>query len=333
MKNFLYHFIFIISAFLFVPKELYAQVPQNINFQAIINDADGNSVEATIGLKVSILKDSESGTLVYSERHTIDSDEHGLVRIKIGAAETVYLGKFDTIDWSAGPYFAKIDISPTGGFNYSISTTSEMSSVPFALYALKAESVAQGFAETDPVFAESAAYRISEEDTIRWNSVSKKSRFSIGDIYAGGIIFYLEPNGEHGLMASLNDIASDAVWSPGTSLTNANSTFNGYKNSADIVALAGPGNYAAYYCDTLSTGGNSDWFLPSTDELFLLFKARYSIDKALEEDNVGETTGLSNESYWTSTERNVSEAHIFKLGAGSFIPKSSKAQVRAIRAF
>ncbi len=74
-------------------------------------------------------------------------------------------GSFSSIDWSNGPYFLKIETDLTGGTNYSISGTSQLLSVPYALHAATAGSVN----ETDPLFGSSIAAGISGADTANWN--------------------------------------------------------------------------------------------------------------------------------------------------------------------
>ncbi len=319
--------------FLALNLSLQAQVPQFISYQAVINDSNGIPVQGTIGIKITIIQGSETGESVYSERQTVSSDVNGMISIKIGDAEEIYKGKFDTIDWSAGPYFAKVEISPTGGYLYSISTTNELLSVPFAFYALRADSVKNSYIESDPVFSASAAKGITGEDTARWNSFSRNSIFKPGTLHEGGIIFYVDPSGEHGLLASLNDIADQVFWSATTNSIGSSSSFNGAENAGKIVNSLGAGEYAAYYCDTLSIGGYTDWYLPSSDELFLLFKTRYYIDKTLEEDNDDLTLPLSNVYYWSSTEATATDAILFEYGNSRKASKLISGAVRAVRAF
>ncbi|MDX9776817.1 MAG: FISUMP domain-containing protein, partial [Petrimonas sp.] len=77
---------------------------------------------------------------------------NGLVSVEIGSG-TVVSGTFATIDWSNGPYFIKTETDPTGGTSYTITGTSQLLSVPYALHAKTAESVTGGITETDPVYS------------------------------------------------------------------------------------------------------------------------------------------------------------------------------------
>lgn len=114
---------------------LHAQTPQKMNYQAVIRNSSNALVSsAPVGLKISLLQSSSSGLAVYVERHTATSNVNGLVSIEIGTG-TVVSGTITSVNWGAGPYFLKTEIDPLGGTNYTITSTSELLSVPFALYA------------------------------------------------------------------------------------------------------------------------------------------------------------------------------------------------------
>jgi uncharacterized protein (TIGR02145 family) len=114
---------------------LKAQVPQGISHQAVIRNSLNEIVtNSTIGIRVSILQGSPTGTVVYMETHTPVSNANGLITYIIGQG-VVGTGDFNTIDWSTGSYYLKTEADPTGGSNYTITGTSQLLSVPYALYA------------------------------------------------------------------------------------------------------------------------------------------------------------------------------------------------------
>jgi uncharacterized protein (TIGR02145 family) len=102
-------------------------------------------------MQISILQGSASGTAVYVETQTPTTNANGLVSIEIGAG-TMLSGDFTTIDWANGTYFIKTETDPAGGNSYSITGTSQLLSVPYAMHAKSAETVSGGITETDPVF-------------------------------------------------------------------------------------------------------------------------------------------------------------------------------------
>ncbi|WP_341900691.1 hypothetical protein [Fluviicola taffensis] len=113
----------------------FAQAPQKMTYQAVVRNSSNNLVVSSpIGMRVSILQGSATGTSVYVETHTATTNSNGLATVKIGGG-TVVSGTFSTIDWSTGTYFVKTETDITGGTNYTIAGTSELLSVPYALYA------------------------------------------------------------------------------------------------------------------------------------------------------------------------------------------------------
>jgi hypothetical protein len=112
-----------------------AQSPQKISYQAVVRDAsDELATNQTIGMQISILEDSETGSSVYVERHFPTTNANGLVSLQIETG-TVISGEFDSIGWGENSYFIQTETDLAGGSNYSISGTSELLSVPYAMYA------------------------------------------------------------------------------------------------------------------------------------------------------------------------------------------------------
>jgi len=114
---------------------LLAQAPQKMSYQAVVRNAANQLViNGAVGMEVTILQGTINGTPVYSETHATTTNANGLVSLEIGTG-VVQSGSFSTISWGNGPYFIQTEIDPTGGINYSITGTSQLVSVPYALYA------------------------------------------------------------------------------------------------------------------------------------------------------------------------------------------------------
>jgi len=97
---------------------LMAQTPQSFKYQAVARDASGDIVaDQAVGMQISILQSSTSGTAVYVETFAPTTNEFGLINLNIGAG-TVVSGDLTTIDWSADTYFIKIEMDITGGTTY-----------------------------------------------------------------------------------------------------------------------------------------------------------------------------------------------------------------------
>jgi uncharacterized protein (TIGR02145 family) len=118
-----------------ISVNLIAQLPQKMSYQSVIRNSGNQLVTShAVGMRVSILQGSATGTAVYVETQTSNTNANGLVTIEIGGGTPVS-GTFAAIDWSTGTYFIKTETDPTGGTSYTITGTSQLLSVPYALYA------------------------------------------------------------------------------------------------------------------------------------------------------------------------------------------------------
>lgn len=110
---------------------LWAQSPGKVSYQAVIRDSNGDLVtNQAVGLQISILQGSAEGIAVYTEAQTPVTNANGLVSVEIGGQ-----AGFDEIDWRNGPYFIKNEADLSGGTHYTITGTSQILAVPYALYA------------------------------------------------------------------------------------------------------------------------------------------------------------------------------------------------------
>jgi TonB-dependent SusC/RagA subfamily outer membrane receptor len=118
-------------------------------------------------------------------------------------------------------------------------------------------------------------YRIiatNDEGTSYGGDLTLKSEYIIGEYLYGGYIFYVDGTGEHGLVCAPSDQSLNALWghsAPAGAAGRAIGT--GYKNTADIVIGCPEEGIAARLCYNLEMNGYSDWFLPSIDELLLMY--------------------------------------------------------------
>ena len=113
----------------------FAQAPQKFNYQGVARDNSGNVLpNQNIGLRLSIRQGTPTGTIVYRETHSASTYQFGLFDIEAGGG-TVISGVFSSINWSSGPYFFQTEMDASGGTNYLNLGTSQLLSVPYALYA------------------------------------------------------------------------------------------------------------------------------------------------------------------------------------------------------
>ena len=112
-----------------------AQVPQGMNYQCVVRNSNGSVLNSSVvKLRFTIQNSMNGSTVYYSEEQRLLTNSLGLITAVIGQG-TVLTGSFDSINWTAGPAYLKVetDIGATG--NYVEAGTSEMVSVPYALVA------------------------------------------------------------------------------------------------------------------------------------------------------------------------------------------------------
>jgi len=127
--------IIAIFTLLILTASVSAQAPDKMSYQAVIrNHMNALVSNQAVGMRISILQGSPGGTEVYVEKQTPTTNANGLVSIEIGGG-TIVSGSFSTINWANGPYFVKTETDPAGGTSYSITGTSMLLSVPYALHA------------------------------------------------------------------------------------------------------------------------------------------------------------------------------------------------------
>ncbi len=112
----------------------FGQSPEGFKYQAVVRDA-GNLILSSqaVGMQLTIQQGSIGGTAVYTETFAPTTNAYGLVNLEIGSGTST--DDFSTIDWANGPYFMETAVDVTGGTSYSVMGTSQLMSVPYALYA------------------------------------------------------------------------------------------------------------------------------------------------------------------------------------------------------
>ena len=173
----------------------------------------------------------------------------------------------------------------------------------------------------------------------------------IGDIHEGGIIFYVDETGQHGLVAAMDDLTEGATnpygWGNGyewgcfdenVSGANGQSIGTGYQNTLNIVnegcVTDNGGITAAQAAFDAEINGYSDWYLPSIDELLEMF---YTIGNGSPEGNLGGFDTSVFPFYWSSSEgnyHNINAAYVlFDSGGWDYDRRDYPYRVRVIRAF
>ncbi len=174
------------------------------------------------------------------------------------------------------------------------------------------------------------SYATTSEGTTYGNEFSFKtvvSKLYLGMQYKGGVLFYLNPTGGGGMIVISDDLSTSYAWGcSGVNVPGANNTGvgGGIANSEAIVNACS-GESAAKLCEDLVYGTYSDWFLPSMDELAIMYK----------NIKITDLEKFSSGYYWSSNQKDATTAYRYGFLGGNVgdADKSTKQYVRAIRKF
>ena len=233
--------------------------------------------------------------------------------------------------------------APVASFTWKTSNTTAPSTVVFTNTSTNASSYIWDFGDgtTSTVISPTHIYNTvgtftatltatnSSGSSSAYDNINTVSPYSIGQSYGGGIVFYIDQTGFHGLIAATSDQAPSIRWNNGTNLTSASLSTaigTGNSNTNIIIGFQGAGAYAAKQCKGV-INGYSDWYLPSKDELNLLYNQWSAVG------------GFYNAEYWSSSDwgnSSISAAwsQDFTNGTQYGHDKSRvNCRVRAIRSF
>ncbi|MFN8205971.1 MAG: hypothetical protein U0T82_00990 [Bacteroidales bacterium] len=330
----------------------YSQAPTKFNYQAVIRDASGAiKANETVNIQVGILQGNITSTPLYLETQSKTTNEFGVVNLVIGEVVPIPSG----IDWANGPFYLKIWV------NEVEMGTSQLLTVPYAIYANYAKEAGNGFSGDYNDLSNKPVTDGSETKILSGNNIeisgsgtagnpyiiyansSNVGKHYIGELFAGGVVFYIDHTGAHGLVCSLVDVSTDTLWSNVKAIIgdSAKNLWDGEKNCKFIVAQKNHTKSAAQVCldyinDDYGTGFFSDWYLPSYLEWDKLYHTRFEIEKALLCDGDERTKPLDFvEYYWTSTEYQLGYvwAILMYTGDYAYFSKSESVRVRTIRKF
>ena len=181
-----------------------------------------------------------------------------------------------------------------------------------------------------------------------WVSIMNETydKHFVGELYGGGIVFYINEDGLSGLIISIEDLnnANGSVWSNITSIeigASAQDYYQGGINTTGIINQAGHTNSAAQFCEDYVYDGFSDWYLPSIVELREIDKVVIRINNVLENDGDPNTYGIKIANiepysrYWSSTEDTNANAlyYYFCRNVSNSRTKGTLYNFRAIRSF
>lgn len=309
MKNYL----FLVLAITFT-LTIKAQTPQSFQYQAVVRNSVGNIfISQPINFRMSIISGALPGIIEYSETHNVTSNAFGIVTLSVGNGTPV-TNLFSNINWSVSTHYLKIEMDTTTSGSYFDLGTLQLLSVPYALHSQTTDTAA---------------------------AANSLTGHYIGELFGGGIVFWVDHSKQHGLIASITDVNTGTQWSNVINTQigpTAQSTWNGQQNTQAIISQPGHVNSGALFCTQYSHDGFSDWYLPSSYELRQLLVNAFEITSILENDNDVNTTGLfipsSTTYYMSSTEQLNNSNYVFvDMSTHPGNIKDGYYRVRAIRKF
>lgn len=121
--------------FILISISIFSQAPQAVNYQGIARNTLGNPLtNQALGIEFAIHQGSPTGTVVYREDHFPTTNQFGLYSVQMGMGAPI-TGTFNSINWANGPFYLEIGMDITGGTSFVSAGTSQLISVPYALYA------------------------------------------------------------------------------------------------------------------------------------------------------------------------------------------------------
>jgi hypothetical protein len=334
----------------------FAQAPEGFNYQAVARDAMGDIiVNTTIGVEFQLHETTIDGPVIYTETHSPTTNAYGIFNLIVGQGTST--DNFNLVDWATDLHFIETSIDVANGSTYVSVGITQLLSVPYALHAKTATNgitTAQAtiLGNTSGTNTGDQNLTVSETGDILTinggNSVLVPGisllnfpapPAAIGDFRDGGIVFWIDPtDNTKGLVVDINNLSTSAEWGcSSTVITGADGSAigTGAQNTIDIEAGCTTVGIAADLCANSTTGGFSDWFLPSTGELQEIFTNRVAINTTIAAQSGDD---LGTDVYWSSTEVPdvvTSNAFVFVFGGGSLLNfnKINAFSVRGVRAF
>jgi hypothetical protein len=342
----------LIKTLFIIPLIVFGQAPQGVNYQAVAYDANGLEIaNQEISIRLGILLETADAESSYSETHQITTNNFGLFSLVISQGNST--DDFSSLNWENGAYL-KVELDEDLDGNYTLMGVSSFNAVPYAKYS--------DYSPTDNRIDSLVSlfeYKFNLLSSPLQESLDMGASFSdlysvgfqqdqlIGLNHQGGIIFYMDETGEHGLVAALEDLTEGSnMGYTGTpegfewgcyqqivSGADGIAIGTGYQNTLDISAqncqTENGGITAAQATLNYESEGYTDWFLPSKEELEEMYG---TIGNG---GNIGGFETSDYPYYWSSSENYNYYAWrvLFSSGTTGSDGKDNSLSVRAVRAF
>ena len=187
MKTFFTKKIKLIIGIIIISFASLAQSPESMNYQAVIRNSSGTLIaNQSVGIRIKILQGSANGSAVYNETFSPTTNTYGMVSLQIGTGSVVS-GTFSSIDWGNNSYYVETAADVSGGSNYSVISTTQFMSVPYALYAKSA-----GSSPADNDWSESGNNIYRNSGNVGIGTTNPTSKLEVDGVIKGS---HIEING------------------------------------------------------------------------------------------------------------------------------------------
>ena len=243
-------------------------IPNKFNYQTVVRDTSGHLViNQPVGMRLTLQRGPQMNNL-YTEIHQVTTNSSGLLTTTIGTGQPIQ-GSMDSIDWSLGNVFVKTEIDMTGGSNYSLVSSRELLSVPYAMHARSAN--VPGLPGPQ---GPQGPRGIPGENAQGSNQIECCGQgLYIGKYHQGGLIFCLDSTRQHGLV-----VYPTVTWGSNLNrwsysncpIVTSITCGSGMQNTMNIVSQCSDTMNFAIFCSNFVFDGYSDWYLPSLQECELI---------------------------------------------------------------
>ena len=282
---------------------------EGINYQGVATNTSGAElINQNISIQTSIISDSATGNVQWQETHSTTTDQFGLFNIVIGQGTISGLplsSSFEEIQWGSGNHYLKIEMDATGGSNYSLISTSQMMSVPYALYAKSAgsniniDSLSQIVSNLDSLMGIISPFFGCTDPT----SCNYDSNAIIDNGSCSGIVGCMDAlSSNYNASATCDDgscIPYAGMYGFGGvvyKVENSGSSYDIYICNVHHQIYTPNNSGVSSIASGLTTNGYTDWIAPSTSQLDDLCQQRAVID-LVGYQNGGTVTFASNDPY------------------------------------
>ena len=243
-------------------------IPNKFNYQTVVRDTSGHLViNQPVGMRLTLQRGPQMNNL-YTETHQVTTNSSGLLTTTIGTGQPIQ-GSMDSIDWSLGNVFVKTEIDMASGSNYSLVSSRELLSVPYAMHARSAN--VPGLPGPQ---GPQGPRGIPGENAQGSNQIECCGQgLYIGKYHQGGLIFCLDSTRQHGLVVYPTVTSGSNLnrWSySNCPIVTSITCGSGMQNTINIVSQCSDTMNFAIFCSNFVFDGYSDWYLPSLQECELL---------------------------------------------------------------